>query len=354
MRAQETPDFAWPEGVPRDATPVPITVIRERAGMRLDKFLTVEMPRLSRTRAARIAAEYAFTTAGVRLSPAKRVRAGETILLFRPAWDEPEAPTDVPVLFQDADLIAVDKPAGLAVHPTARVHRNTLTALLAARYPGERVVLCHRLDKETSGVLLAARSVSAERALKAAFAGRGVHKLYLAVVHGEVREDAFVVDAPLALAGEEVSVLMAVRAASEGGLPSRTRVRVLERLRGFTLVEAAPETGRQHQIRVHLAHAGHAIVGDKLYAHGSGVFLAVQRGGLSAELLAQLLLPRHALHAHAVTFDHPTRAEPITLRAALPADLATFVAAHRLLAEPASPGDPDIAAGHMDAPRARC
>jgi 23S rRNA pseudouridine1911/1915/1917 synthase len=321
--------FAWPEPMPRDAIPMVLTVLRERAGMRLDKYLTVEMPRLSRTRAARIAARYAFTAAGTRLSPARIVRAGETIVLFRPAWEEPEAPREVPVLHEDRWLLAVDKPAGLAVHPTARVHKNTLTGILAERYPGARTALCHRLDKETSGVLLLARDLGAEVRLKRAFAAREVHKVYRAVVHGELTSPGLVVDAPLALAGGPVSVMMAVRPVSQGGLPARTRVRTIEPLRGFTVVEAEPETGRQHQIRVHLAHIGHPIVGDKLYAHGPEPFVLALKGELSPALRAMLLLERHALHAQQIAFEHPVTGVPTTLRAPLPADLADFVARHR-------------------------
>jgi 23S rRNA pseudouridine1911/1915/1917 synthase len=331
--AADAPSFAWPDAMPRDAVPVVLTVIRERAGMRLDRFLVVEMPRLSRTRAARIAAQFAFTAQGARLSPARIVRAGERIVLFRPAWEEPAAPLErVAVVHADDAIVAVDKPAGLPVHPTARYHRNTLTSVLEQRFPGERIALCHRLDKETSGVLLAARTLAAEASLKRAFAARGVHKVYRAIVHGELDPGGsgeLVVDAPLALVGGEVSVLMGVRPAADGGLPSTTRVRVLERLAGYTLVEAAPETGRQHQIRVHLAHVGHAIVGDQLYAHGPGVFLASLRGELDDATRALLGLERHALHAQRITFEHPSTGRSTTLEAPMPDDLEAFVARHR-------------------------
>ncbi len=322
------PTFVWPDAMPRDAIPVVITVLRERAGMRLDKFLTVEMPRLSRTRAAKIADHFAFSAAGTQLCPSRIVRAGETIVLFRPSWEEPDAPRDVAVIYEDEALVALNKPAGLPVHPTAKFHRNTLTTILGEKFPGERVALCHRLDKETSGIIVAARTREAEVTLKNAFAGRDVHKAYRAIVHGVVRDDSFVVDAAMALAGGEVSVLMAVRPESRGGLPSRTRVRVVERLDGFTVVEAEPETGRQHQIRVHLAHAGHPIVGDKLYAHDPTYFLAALNDGLTDEMRATLRLPRHALHAHRIAFIHPSRGGSVTLEAPLPDDMADFAHAH--------------------------
>lgn len=318
------PSFVWPDAVPDDSIVSVFTVRPEHAGHRLDRWLSMELPRLTRTRAQRIVEDWAFDASARQLRPSHRVRDGEVIAVFRPRWEEPEAPRDVTVLHADAHLVAVDKPAGLPVHPTARFHQNTLTTVLSERFPGERVVLAHRLDRETSGVLLAARSIEAERALKACFAERGVEKTYLAIVHGEVREDSFVVDAPMCLEGAEVSVKMAVRPESEGGAPSLTRVEVIERLDGFTLVAAHPETGRQHQIRVHLAHAGHPIVGDKLYAHGDEVFLRCLDAPPDAETEALLMLPRHALHAHAIEFPHPETGAMMRLEAPLPADLRAF------------------------------
>ncbi len=321
-------DKRWPADVARDAAVIPIVVLAQHAGMRLDKYLTIEMPRLSRSRAARIAAQYAYAPDGTRLTPAKIVRAGERLVLYRPTDDEPEVSRDVGILYEDAAIVAVDKPAGLPVHPTARFHRNTLTSILALRYPRAHIALCHRLDKDTSGVLLAARNADAERALKRAFAARGLQKTYLAIVRGIVAQDEMHIDAPLALAGGEVSVLMAVRAESAGGQPATTRVRVRERLEDCTLVEASPETGRQHQIRVHLAHAGHPILGDKLYAFGPEPFLASLRGEPDV-WRERLVLERHALHAHQIAFEHPESGQWMTVESPLAPDLATFLVARR-------------------------
>ena len=233
------------------------------------------------------------------------------------------------VLYEDDAIIAVDKPAGLPVHPTARYLRNTLTAVLDERYPKQIVHLCHRLDKETSGVIVAARSVELEVKLKAAFAGRDVKKRYLAITHGAPREEQFLIDAPMALAGHEVGVLMAITPVEKGGLPSRTRVRVLERFGAFSLLECAPETGRQHQIRLHLAHVGTPIVGDKLYAHSPDVFIASLEDKLTDEQRALLMLERHALHAAAIQFDHPKSGAPIEIEAPLPKDMRAFIAAQK-------------------------
>ncbi len=322
------PVFVRPEGVPDDALTSVFTVRPEHAGHRLDRWLSLELPRLTRTRAQRIVEDWAFDASARQLRASHRVREGEVIVVFRPRWEEPDAPRDVPLLFADAQVVAVDKPAGLPVHPTARFHQNTLTAVLAERFPGERVVLAHRLDRETSGVLLAARTPAAERALKQSFAERAVHKTYLALVHGRVADERFTVDAPMALEGAEVSVKMCVRPVSRGGAHALTRVEVVERLAGYTLVAAHPETGRQHQIRVHLAHAGHPIVGDKLYAHGDEVFLRCLDAPPDEETLALLELPRHALHAHAIELAHPVTGAPLRVEAPLPGDLRAFCDAH--------------------------
>jgi 23S rRNA pseudouridine1911/1915/1917 synthase len=322
------PEHVRPEGVPDDALTSVFTVPPELAGHRLDRWFALELPRLTRTRAQRIVESWAFDAQGRQLRPSHRVRDGEVIVVFRPRWEEPDAPRDVPILFRDDHMIAVDKPAGLPVHPSARYHQNTLTTVLSERYPGERLALAHRLDRETSGVLLAARTLPAERALKQSFAGRDVHKTYLAIVHGTVERDAFIVDAPLGLEGGEVSVKMCVKPERDGGAASLTRVEVRERLDGYTLVAAHPETGRQHQIRVHLAHAGHPIVGDKLYAHGDEVFLRCLDGPLDDETAALLMLSRHALHAHAIVFPHPETGVATRVESPLPDDLRAFCMSH--------------------------
>ena len=322
-------DFVWPEEIPRDAVPAVFVVLKDRSGVRLDKFIVGEMPRLSRNRAQKIAKDFAFDDTGRKLSPAKIVRPGERIVLFRLKWDEPEAPREISVLYEDDAIVAVDKPAGLPVHPTARYLRNTLTAVLEERYPKQVVHLCHRLDKETSGVIVAARSVELEVRLKAAFAGRDVKKRYLAITHGAPKDDSFVIDAPLALAGHEVGVLMAVTPLDRGGLPSRTRVRVIERFADFSLLECMPETGRQHQIRVHLAHVGTPIVGDKLYAHSPDVFVASLEDKLTDAMRAELMLERHALHAAGIQFDHPSSGAPLSIEAPLPDELRVFIEQRR-------------------------
>ncbi len=296
-------------------------------GWRLDRFLQKKMPRLSRARIQRVIHGDLDVDGRPVRKPAATVLTGQVVAFRRPAPPEPEVVRDVSVLLEDPAFFAFDKPAGLPMHPTARYHWGTLTALLRERFPTETLYIAHRLDRETSGVLLAARSREAAVSLKRAFARRLVEKRYHAIVHGALDEERLI-DAPLGLGGRRVRVQMAVRPVEEGGLPSRTWVRPLGRHGAYTLVEARPETGRQHQIRVHLAHIGLPIVGDKLYPDDEP-FIEWSDNGPSEELVARLGLPRHALHAARIGFPHPTTGARVTVESPLPSDLAAFLAVTR-------------------------
>jgi 23S rRNA pseudouridine1911/1915/1917 synthase len=296
----------------------------ECSGWRLDRYLGRRIPRLSRNRIQGILRREATLRGRGGLRPASRVRAGDEILLRRPLPEEPDVPRDFRVIHQDEHVLALDKPAGLPVHATARYHLHTLTQLLRERYPGRAPTVAHRLDRETSGLLLCGRSIDAARALKTAFESRRVAKRYLCIVHGELRGEG-VIDAPLRLSDGPVRIRMEVAA---GGLLSRTRYVARERLGRFTLVEAAPETGRQHQIRAHLAWIGHGVVGDKLYPDPAP-FMEFVETGMTEALLARLLLPRHALHAASLQFPHPADGRPFTLASDLPPDLCDFVHSNR-------------------------
>jgi len=264
----------------------------------------------------------AYREDGTRRRPSDRVRYGETIFIIRPPFEEPDAPQDFGVLYEDEDLLAVDKPAGLPVHPSASYHRNTLTQLLRDRYGRPTPQIAHRLDKETSGVLVCGKTPEAERALKRAFEDRRVDKTYQAIVRGELERDEGRIDAAMARPEQGFHLLMEVRSEEEGGLPAITDYRVLGRRGGLSLVELYPISGRQHQLRVHLAHLGHPIVGDKLYGpEGHGLFFEVLERGMTPDLLTRLGLERQALHASALTVPHPKSGRMITIRAKLPDDM---------------------------------
>jgi 23S rRNA pseudouridine1911/1915/1917 synthase len=243
---------------------------------------------------------------------------------------EPEAlPLDV--LYEDADLLVIDKPPGMVVHPAPGARRGTVVNALvhrlgrlegvgAALRPG----IVHRLDKDTSGVLVIARTAAALEALARQFRARTLHKRYLALVHGEVRGREGVIDRPI---GRDPRERKRMSTRSRQGRTALTRYTVLERLRGATLLAVAPETGRTHQIRVHLAAVGHPIVGDAVYGG--------RRRGMRADSAAVLAaVPRQALHAESLTFAHPANGRTMTVTAPLPADLRRVLETLRKLATP--------------------
>ena len=173
-----------PDGVPDGSIVSVFRVPPEVAGQRLDVFMQSQLKRTSRTRTQYIVTVSAFDVAGKRLRSNHRVQAEEHVLLWRAPWDEVAVPTDVPILYEDEHMLAVDKPALLPVHPTARYHKNTLINVLKAERPGQFLSLGHRIDRETSGVLLVAKSTAADRALKKVIESRGIEKTYLAMTWG--------------------------------------------------------------------------------------------------------------------------------------------------------------------------
>lgn len=298
------------------------------AGERLDQFLKRQIPRLSRTRLQRILQTSLSRADGRPFKAHTRVAAGDEYILRVPARPEPPCPRTFDVLHEDPDFYVIDKPAGLPVHASAKFYFNTLTRVLAERFPDERTQIAHRIDRETSGCLVVARNKEAGAALKTSFLHKVITKHYVAIVRGQPPE-AWDHDVELAYPlglvdpeGDAVDVRMEVRA---DGLEARTIVRVLRRCGDRALVRCSPVTGRQHQIRAHLAAAGFPIAGDKLYAHGDDAFSAFCEHGLTPELLALFELPRQALHAASITFPHPRTREAITVEAPLPADMASYL-----------------------------
>jgi 23S rRNA pseudouridine1911/1915/1917 synthase len=304
-----------------DLIRIELAVPRECDGWRLDRFVQFRIPRLSRTRIQKMIRAQA-ELGGAALRPASRVVGGQRIELLRPAPDEPDVPRHYRVIARDGPLIVIDKPAGLPVHATARYHRNTLMALLRDDYDPPYPRLVHRLDRETSGVLLLCRDPVLEAALKGELAHRRAQKRYLAIVRGELPHEEGQIEGAIGPHPESgIRVKMCVRAE---GQPARTRYRVLERRGAYALVEAEPQTGRQHQIRVHLAHAGAYVVGDKLYGPDPSCMLEHLETGWTEALAERLELPRHALHAAAMTIRHPPRDQELHFEAPLSADLQAF------------------------------
>ena len=295
-------------------------------GWRLDRFLQKRIPRLSRVRIQRVIRGECWLDERP-CRPSTPVLPGQVLRFIRPAPVEPEVPRELPILHTDPSFYVLDKPAGIAMHPTAKFHYATVTAVLRERFPGEKLEICHRLDLETSGALVVARTKEATVSIKRAFARREIGKRYLAIVdvkEGQALADEGQIDLPLGLEqGGITRVKMTVTPVADGGLPSRTSYRVLERRGARALVECTPLTGRQHQIRAHLAAIGAPIAGDKLYPDAQ-LFADYQDHGWDY-VEDRLPLRRHALHAAWIRFPHPVSGEPVEVVSPLPADLAAYL-----------------------------
>ena len=246
-------------------------------------------------------------------------------------------PHNIDFLYEDDHLLAVDKPANLPVHPSARYHKNTLIKLLHAQRPGEFLSLGHRLDRETSGVLLLSKTPECDRALKRQFELRDdVEKTYTAITWGipddgtgsrEFRVERSMELDPtnafrvkMRLSDGPDALFAATRFTVEGVAPANG----VGSARGYARVRCDLETGRQHQIRVHLAGLGAPIVGDKLYGPDEELFGRGVDGELSAADVAVLELPRHALHAARLALAHPMTRRPLEITSPLPEDLRAF------------------------------
>jgi len=314
---------------PDDGGRAPIRLdARAAAGQRLDRFVAAAIDGVSRTRVQRWIALGAVTVDGAPAPASRRLRGLETI----DAWPLPSEaerafePDDVPlaIVHEDADLMVIDKPAGLVVHPAPGHWRGTMmNGLLHARPDSAglpRAGIVHRLDKDTGGLTMVARSERAFERLTAALAARTVGRRYLAVVEG-VPPPRFTVDAPIGRDPRD-RLRMAV-VAPERGKPAITHVERLAAVERAATVECRLETGRTHQIRVHLAHRGHPLVGDTLY------------GGHAHAGFA-----RQALHAWRLELAHPASGAPLAFESAPPADLLALLASLGLPTPRPDPGRP--------------
>ncbi len=296
------------------------TVEAAAAGERLDRHVAgrLEAPR---NQVQRWISEGFVRVNGRQAKPSAALAAGDRIACNPPAAKEervlPE-PGDLRLLHEDADLVVIDKQAGLAVHPGAGRATGTLAHHLLDRYPEMAGVggpgrpgIVHRLDQGTSGVLVVARTPAAYTLLSRAFATREVEKIYLGIVYGTPSPPAGTISAPIGRHPQRRQE-MAVR---PGGRPARTGYRTLAAAAGISILQMDLATGRTHQIRVHLKSLGHPLVGDPVYGEA-------RWKGLPRSVQAALRdFPRPALHAWRLAFRHPGTGEPVAFEAAVPADL---------------------------------
>lgn len=327
-------DFGNLEVEPRELTCV---VAPDLAGERLDKALA-SLSGLSRSRLQALITESGVFEEGKAVADsARRVRAGDVFVVVIPAAvpAAPE-PENIPlaVVFEDDDLLVIDKPAGMVVHPAAGNPTGTLVNALLAHCGGSlsgiggvrRPGIVHRLDKDTSGLIVVAKNDQAHRGLTAQFADRTLSRTYQAVVWGLPSPGTGRIEGNI---GRSAADRKRMAVVASGGKAAATRYRVAQSFgRSAALVECTLETGRTHQIRVHMAHAGHPLIGDPLYGHGrAGRPSGANAAALPAHVRSALLdFPRQALHAAALTFVHPSTGETLRFAAGMPPDLEALVA----------------------------
>jgi len=305
------------------------TVGDGEAGHRLDHVLVLRFADRTRSSMGRFIRGGHVTVAGAQAKPGRVLKAGEVVAIEWPPEPTTEvAGEDIPleVLYEDEHILVVVKPAGIVVHPACGHPSGTLVNALVARLgdvpegdePG-RPGLVHRLDRGTSGVMVVAKNERALVRLQRQFHARKVEKTYLAVVVGRPDAASGRIDLALDRSRRDRKKMATVR---EGGREAHTRWRIKERLEGAALLEVDIETGRTHQIRVHLASAGHAVLGDRVYGGGRVA------SGLAAEVVELVRsFPRQALHAWRLAFTHPATGERLAFEAPLPADMVALIAA---------------------------
>lgn len=297
------------------------TIGEAQQGLRLDKALADLLPDLSRERLKALIVEGQVTSGGRSLNPSMKVAVGQSFAIAMPAPVESEAVAqDIPlnIVYEDADLIVIDKPAGMVVHPAvgnldgtlvnALLHhcKDSLSGIGGVARPG----IVHRIDKDTSGLLVVAKSDKAHEGLAQQFSAHSIDRLYAAIVYGIPNPAAGTVDTWIGRSDSDRKKMAVHR---EGrGKHAVTHYRVIDRLRGAALVECRLQTGRTHQVRVHLTHLGHPLIGDPVYGR--------ERKGFKS-ILETLSFKRQALHAKRLGFIHPVTGEKLSFDSALPTDM---------------------------------
>lgn len=321
---------------------IAFTVSPGEGGQRLDRFLTLKMRGLSRSRVTSfIKNDLRLDASDAALKPSRIVRADETYVLRYEKTIKTEPDFPLSILFEDENLLIIDKPPGQLVHPTRTSVKNTLIDRVR-EHAGGAPCLAHRLDRETSGILVIAKNSEAARLMGNMFKAHTVRKTYRAIVFGNMNKDSGVIDMPI---GSDARSAVAVKQMADkaGSAQAVTRFEVEVRFGGFyqlgqagqagqsgqfSLVRLMPETGRLHQIRVHMAHIGHPLVGDKIYGPDEQLYLEFIENGITPRHLDILLMDRHALHAAAIEFVHPVTGAQVSVSSPLPPDMTEFMARH--------------------------
>ncbi len=288
-------------------------------GERLDKAVADVLPELSRTQVQQLIREGQVTLNDNPVKGSLRLEGGEQVVINIPELVEaaliPE-PIPLEICYEDDDCILVNKPAGMVVHPSTGHEQGTLVNAILAHCPDIKGVggvrrpgIVHRLDKDTSGLIIVAKSDQALRHLQNQFKARTVRKVYLALVDGIIQPPTAIIDAPLGRDPRARKKMSVVTTSSAQSRPAQTQYSRIKSFEDHTLVECLPHTGRTHQIRVHLAYIGYPIVGDRIYGRRK----------------QRIPIKRHFLHATELSFKRPSDDEELTIRAELPQELQTIL-----------------------------
>jgi len=335
---------------------VPFEVDKKFDGYRIDRFLAQRLTGYSRSKVQSILSEARVLKKGRTAKANSKVCTGDKIQIAYLRRPEKALASDasIPILFEDDDLIIVNKPADLLSHPTDKIVDNTVLGILRYSRPDlPKLHLLHRLDRETSGVIALAKNVKAARAWTRHMEAHRIHKEYVAIVHGLVSPAEGIIDMPIGRQGGEIRVRQWVNV--PGAVPAVTKYTVISYVpsplvgegvgwgghrRAFdpppqssptrgedvcSIVRVFPETGRLHQIRVHFAAIGHPLLGDPLYTGEGEIYREMVKGKATEADRASLGFPRVALHAAALTFPHPVSKSELRIEAPLPEDMESLI-----------------------------
>ncbi len=313
---------------------VEFTVDATEAGLRLDRFLARKCPEYSRVRLSRAISEGGVLVDGRRTKPAFRLCADQAVAVRLPeaTSDAPRPePIDLDILYEDDTFIALNKPPGMVVHPSKGHWGGTLANALTHHFQSlskvggvTRPGIVHRLDRDTSGVIVVAKTDHAHLQLAEQWSSRSITKEYVAVSAGVPDRDRDVIDRSLGIHPYQREK-MAIRSGHSSCRDAQTYYEVIERWGGFSMIRVFPRTGRTHQIRVHLAHIGCPVLCDRLYGGRS----QITWGEVERSERSEILLNRQALHARRLTLRHPADASPLEIEAPIPPDIDRTIRALR-------------------------